>query len=94
MALRGKHQAAAVAFVSHAIPQAAAVGSCIPSRAKHQAAAMGMPCCDGQAAAVTNRNCQAAAVTFGRVAEQACLCLGRSTSLTHHGLHIYIYTYR
>ena len=43
---------------------------------------MGLPCCDGQAAAVANRNCQAAAVAF---AEKACM-LGRS-----HTLYTYIY---
>ena len=49
---------------------------------KHQAAAMGLLCRDGQAAAVANRNCQAAAAAF---AEKAYVH-GRS-----HATILYVY---
>ena len=56
-------------------------------RAKHQAAAVGLLRCDGQAAAVTARNRQAAAVAFD---ETACMN-GRSSS--HTSIYIYIYIF-
>ena len=89
MALRGKHQAAAVAFHWHARHQAAAVGlQCLLAEAPGRShGLMGLPCCDSQAAAVTARNRQAAAVAF---AETACMN-GRSSS--HTSIYsIYVYT--
>ena len=53
-------------------------------RAKHQTAAVGLLRCDGQAAAVTARNRQAAAVAFD---ETACMN-GRSSS--HTSIYIYL----
>ena len=98
---RPKHQAAAVGFLcSEAKRQAAAMALlCLEPeaqavavvwpllRAKHQAAAVGLLRCDGQAAAVTARNRQAAAVAFD---ETACMN-GRSSS--HTSIYIYIYIF-